>query len=96
MFTRMNARHCVGVLALVSAVAFVAPARATPTSFGAFPNNSTHSNASVAAAIANVPTNAGHRIRPRRPDEVDIQVYNFSVLVYTYHHRYHLNIESYP
>jgi hypothetical protein len=84
MFTRMNAwRHCTtGVLALVSAVAFVAPARATPISFGVFPNNSTHSSASVAAAIANVPTNAGIVYDPVGQTN-DIQVYNFSALVYT-------------
>jgi hypothetical protein len=83
MFTRMNAWHrYAGILAFVSAVAFVAPAQAAPTAFGAFPDNATHSNAAVAAAIANVPTNAGVVYDPVGQTN-DIQVYNFNALVYT-------------
>ena len=83
MFGRVSAwRRWSGVLALVSAVALVAPAQATPIPFGVFPNNATHSNASVAAAIANVPTNAGVVYDPIGQTN-SIQVYNFSVLSYT-------------
>jgi len=83
MYTRMNGWHRWAVLlALVSTAVFVASVHAAPTTFGAFPNNSTHSNASVAAAIANVPTNAGVVFDPVGQTN-DIQVYNFSVLVYT-------------
>ena len=83
MFTRINPWHrWTGLLALVSTLAFVAPAQAAPTAFGAFPNNSTHSNASVLAAIANVPTNAGVVFDPVGQTN-DIQVYNFNALVYT-------------
>jgi len=52
-------RGWVGALAMMSAVGLTATSRAQTVSFGSFPNNSTHSNASVMAAIANVPTNAG-------------------------------------
>ena len=71
-----------GVLAVVSVVAFTALAQATPVAFGVFPNNSTHSNASVVAAIANVPTNAGVVYDPIGQTN-SIQVYDFSVLTYT-------------
>lgn len=50
--------------------------------FGSFPNNSTHSSASVAAAIANVPANVGVVYDPVGQTNY-IQVYNFNVLVYT-------------
>ncbi len=83
MLTRMNARHrWIGMLALASTVAFAVPTGATPVNFGTFPNNSTHSNASVAQAIANVPTNAGVVYDPVGQTN-DIQVYNFSALAYT-------------
>ena len=83
MYTQMN-RWCrwAVLLALIVAAAFVAPAHAAPTTFGVFPNNSTHSSASVAAAIANVPTNAGVVYDPVGQTN-DIQVYNFNALVYT-------------
>src|ERR1017187_449325 len=83
MLTRMNAWHrWAGLVALVLTVAFVAPVHAAPTAFGAFPNNSTHSNASVAAAIANVPTNAGV-VYDALSQTNAIQVYNFGTLTYT-------------
>lgn len=50
--------------------------------FGSFPNNSTHSSASVMAAIANVPTNAGVVYDPIGQTNY-IQVYNFDDLVYS-------------
>lgn len=71
-----------GVLAMVSAVGFAATASAATVSFGSFPNNSTHSNASVMAAIANVPTNAGVVYDPIGQTNY-LQVYNFSTLVYS-------------
>jgi hypothetical protein len=67
---------------MVAAVAVAWSANAAPTSFGVFPNNSTHSNASVAAAIANVPTNAGV-VYDAIGQTNSIQVYNFNVLSYT-------------
>ena len=83
MFTRMNAWHrWAGLLALVSTVAFVTPVHAAPTAFGAFPNDATHSNASVAAAIANVPTNTGV-VYDALSQTNAVQVYNFNKLVYT-------------
>ena len=79
----MNVWHrWAGVLALISVVALVGPVHAAPTAFGAFPNNSTHSNASVAAAIANVPTNAGV-VYDALSQTNAVQVYNFNKLVYT-------------
>ncbi len=83
MDMRMNGwQRWAVLLALVSTVALVTPIHAAPTTFGVFPNNSTHSNASVMAAIANVPTNAGIVYDPVGQTN-HIQVYNFSVLVYT-------------
>jgi hypothetical protein len=83
LFTRESTLHrwaC--VLGVVSAVAVRAPVQAAPTSFGSFPNNATHSNASVMAAIANVPTNAGVVYDPIGQTNY-VQVYNFSSLVYS-------------
>jgi hypothetical protein len=67
MFPRQNERRnlialkskAVAILTLFSAAILIAPAYATPVAFQPFPNNSTHSSAAVAQAIANVPTNAG-------------------------------------
>jgi hypothetical protein len=53
----------------------------TNQAFGSFPNNSTHSSASVMAAIANVPANAGVVYDPIGQTNY-IQVYNFGDLVY--------------
>lgn len=50
--------------------------------FGSFPNNSTHSSAAVAAAIANVPLTAG-TVFDRSGNSNDIEVLNFGTLVYT-------------
>jgi len=75
-------RGWVGVLALVSPVVLAATVGAATVSFGSFPNNSTHSNASVIAAIANVPTNAGVVYDPIGQTNY-LQVYNFGTLVYT-------------
>ncbi len=72
-------RGWMGVLAALLAVLLTVTVRAQ-TSFGNFPNNSTHSNASVMAAIANVPTNAGVVYDPI--GQTNYQVYNFGTLVY--------------
>lgn len=83
MFGRVSAGcRWVDVLAMVAAVAAALSANAAPTAFGVFPNNSTHSNASVAAAIANVPTNVGV-VYDALGQTNSIQVYNFGTLVYT-------------
>ncbi len=74
-------RGWMGALAILSAVLLTATANAQ-TSFGSFPNNSTHSNAWVMAAIANVPTNAGVVYDPIGQTNY-IQVYNFGALSYT-------------
>jgi hypothetical protein len=74
-------RVWMGALAMLSALLLAAKARAQ-TAFGSFPNNSTHSNASVMAAIANVPTNAGVVYDPIGQTNY-LQVYNFGTLVYT-------------
>lgn len=47
------------LLLLIVPVVLAATSRAATVSFGSFPNNSTHGNASVMAAISNVPTNVG-------------------------------------
>ena len=62
--------------------AFAANVPAAATAFVAFPNNSTHSNAAVALAISNVPTNAGV-VYDALGQTNHIQVYNFGSLVYT-------------
>jgi hypothetical protein len=83
LLARERTRHrWAGVLGIMSAVVFTAPAPAAIVDFGSFPNNSTHSNASVAAAIANVPTNAGVVYDPIGQTNY-IQVYNFGTLVYS-------------
>lgn len=69
-------------LAMVSAVLLAMPARAATVAFGSFPNNSTHSNLSVMAAIANVPTNVGVVYDPIGQTNY-IQVFNFGTLSYT-------------
>ncbi|MGD0061074.1 MAG: hypothetical protein ABSD58_16800 [Verrucomicrobiia bacterium] len=51
-------------------------------SFVSFPNNSTHTAAVVAAAIANVPTNAGV-VYDANGQTNDIQIWNYGTLVYT-------------
>ena len=71
-----------GLAGIVSAVLFTATAHATIVSFGSFPNNSTHSNVVVAAAIANVPTNVGVVYDPIGQTNY-LQVYNFGALSYT-------------
>jgi ribonuclease len=70
-----------GVLTMLLTVLLATTIRAQ-TSFGSFPNNSTHSNAWVMAAIANVPTNAGVVYDPIGQTNY-LQVYNFGTLVYT-------------
>jgi hypothetical protein len=70
------------VLAVVSAVVLAGPVRAAPTAFGSFPNNATHTAAVVAAAIANVPTNAGVVYDPIGQTNA-IQIYDFSSHTYT-------------
>lgn len=71
-----------GLAGLLFATLLAAPARATIVSFGSFPNNSTHSNVVVAAAIANVPTNVGVVYDPIGQTNY-IQVFNFGTLSYT-------------
>lgn len=70
------------ILNTVSAGVLVASAHAAPTAFRDFPDNATYSDASVAAAIANVPTNAGVVYDPAGQTN-DVQVYNFGRLKYT-------------
>ncbi len=60
----------------------VASSNAQTFSFVAFPNNSTHTAAVVAAAIANVPTNAGV-VYDANGQTNDIQIWNYDVGVYT-------------
>jgi guanyl-specific ribonuclease Sa len=67
---------------MVVAVLFAGWTQAAPTAFGTFPNNATHSNAAVALAISNVPTNAGV-VYDAIGRTNSIQVYNFNSLVYT-------------
>ncbi len=73
-----------GVVFVACGFAFFAGgARGTTNqAFGSFPNNSTHSSASVMAAIANVPTNVGVVYDPIGQTNY-IQVYNFGSLVYS-------------
>src|ERR1035438_6183704 len=79
MFTRLSALYrWTSVVVAVSALGAVA----SPVAFQAFPNNSTHSSVAVAQAIANVPTNGGVVYDPIGQTN-DIQIYNFSALVYT-------------
>ena len=83
MFTRLSALYrWMGVRAVVLMLAHVASTHASPVAFQAFPNNSTHSSAAVAQAIGNVPTNVGVVYDPIGQTN-DIQIYNFSALVYT-------------
>lgn len=83
MFTRLSALYrWMGVLAVVLMLAHAASTHASPVVFQAFPNNSTHSAAAVAQAIGNVPTNVGVVYDPIGQTN-DIQIYNFSALVYT-------------
>jgi hypothetical protein len=70
------------VLGIVSAVVLTTTARAATVDFGSFPNNSSHSNASVMAAIANVPTNVGVVYDPIGQTN-ELQVWNFGTLVFT-------------
>jgi hypothetical protein len=67
------------------AVAFalgVASSKAQTYSFVPFPNNSSHTAAVVAAAIANVPTNAGV-VYDANGQTNDIQIWNYGDLVFT-------------
>jgi hypothetical protein len=67
------------------AVAFalgVASSKAQTYSFVSFPNNSTHTAAVVAAAIANVPTNVGV-VYDANGQTNDIQIWNYGTGVYT-------------
>jgi hypothetical protein len=78
VFVTLQARAALLVMAVVA----VSPTYASPVAFQAFPNNSTHSSAAVAQAIANVPTNAG-AVYDAIGQTNHVQVYNFSSLVYT-------------
>jgi hypothetical protein len=60
----------------------VASSNAQTYSFVSFPNNSTHTAAVVAAAIANVPTNVGV-VYDANGQTNDIQIWNYNVGVYT-------------
>jgi ribonuclease len=70
-----------GVL-VVALVLLASAVHAAIVSFGSFPNNSTHSSASVMTAIANVPANSGVVYDPIGQTNY-LQVYNFGTLVYT-------------
>ncbi|MGD1019268.1 MAG: hypothetical protein ABSA12_08100 [Verrucomicrobiia bacterium] len=60
----------------------VASSKAQTYSFVSFPNNSTHTAAVVAAAIANVPTNVGV-VYDANGQTNDIQIWNYGTGVYT-------------
>src|ERR1700677_2810136 len=78
----INSLYFKGLWLVAFAFVFVAQVQASPTAFGAFPNNSTHSSAAVAQAIANVPTNVG-TIYDASGQTNDIQIWNFNTLLYT-------------
>src|SRR5579859_4827286 len=69
-------------VAIVLGGALAPSVHASPTAFGAFRNDSTHNSGSVAAAIANVPTNVGV-VYDASCQTNDIQVVNFGTTVYT-------------
>jgi hypothetical protein len=68
-------------LAVAFALGAVSGSAATDP-FVPFPNNSTHTAAVVAAAIANVPTNVGV-VFDANGQTNDIQIWNFGAAVYT-------------
>jgi phosphatidylinositol-3-phosphatase len=70
------------VLTIVFAVGLATLAHGQTVSFGAFPNNSTHSSLAVAAAIANVPANVGVVYDPSGQTN-DIEIWNYNTLIYT-------------
>jgi hypothetical protein len=79
----MNTRFVlVNRLAVAFTLAIASTQAQTTNNFVAFPNNSTHSNASVMAAIANVPTTIGV-VFDANGQTNDIQIWNFNTLVYT-------------
>jgi hypothetical protein len=78
----VNPRSARFAIAFVSAV-LALQAGAWATNFGAFPNNSTHSAAAVAEAIANVPLNVGTVYDTDGQTTDDIQIWNFGTEVYT-------------
>ena len=65
---------CVALMSSIS--------RADTVSFAAFPNNSTHSSSAVAAAIANVPSNAG-TVYDALGGTDDIEIDNYGTKVYS-------------
>jgi hypothetical protein len=69
-------------LALAFTLVAASTEAVTTNNFVGFPNNSTHSNASVMAAIANVPTNVGV-VYDANGQTNDIQIWNYGTLVYT-------------
>src|ERR1700748_3443821 len=79
MLSKMKKLNFLATIAF--AVFLAATARGAIVSFGSFPNNSTHSNVVVAAAIANVPTNVGVVYDPIGQTNY-LQVYNFGTLSY--------------
>jgi hypothetical protein len=75
-------RNHLFVWLIILAAAFATTTRGATVAFGSFPNNSTHSNVVVMAAIANVPTNVGVVYDPIGQTNY-LQVFNFGTLSYT-------------
>jgi len=75
-------RRSASILTIAAAAILATPAHAAPTALGSFPDSANPSSYSVAAAIANVPTNAGIVYDPIGQTN-SIQVYNFGQLVYS-------------
>ncbi len=82
MKTRFFVLNCLAQGLAAVFVLGVASSKAQTYSFVSFPNNSTHTAAVVAAAIANVPTNAGV-VYDANGQTNDIQIWNYNVGVYT-------------
>ncbi len=70
------------VLAVVWLGVLAFPLQAAPVALGSFPDNANISSYSIAAAIANVPTNAGV-VYDSNGQTNHIDVYNFGRLVYS-------------
>lgn len=74
--------HSPGFRGTLIVFAGLTQVQAQTENFGAFPNNSTHSAAAVAQAIANVPANVG-QVYDANGQTNDIQIWNFNTLYYT-------------
>ena len=70
------------LFAAIFSLAFAMRAGAQSVAFEPFPDNSTHSSAAVAEAIANVPLDAG-TVYDASGQSDDIQIWNYGTEVYT-------------